>query len=354
MRISLLTIWHVDNYGAELQTYATVRKLTELGYEVEVIDLRLTDAKVKIWKDYIRAIIQSFSPIRFKFNCFWRKHINKTRRYRNTELLCKKPPLADIYIIGSDQVWNPEITKSYALTYFGDFLKPSDVIISYASSFGTEKWNASEALTDSVKNLLATFKNISVREKSGVRILDETFQMKASWVVDPTLLYDNYNELIGIPIERKSVAYYSLLPFSELEDFAKGLAQQMGYQYINTNTQTSIMGRIVWNRPSIEEWVRNIAESSIVVTESFHGLAFSLIYKRQFIVFVKNESLKRSTRIISLLEELGLMDRFYTSMDDLKKSKIWELKIDYDRVTEKINDLREQSIHYLISALSIK
>ena len=148
-----MTIWHCSNYGAELQTYATVRTLTELGHQVEVIDFRLTEKFPMTIKEKVAAFINSLTFSDYKFNCFWKKFIkNKTIHYRNLEELKSNPPKSDCYIVGSDQVWNEEITRKKADVYFLNFGNENVLRMSYSSSIGVDYWNGSEELTKITSN----------------------------------------------------------------------------------------------------------------------------------------------------------------------------------------------------------
>ena len=108
---------------------------------------------------------------------------------------------------------------------------------------------------------------------------------------------------------------------------------------------------IVWNRNSVKRWMKTIGEAAFVVTGSFHGLAFSLINHRQFVIVNPNKN-GRNSRITDLLRLLGLMDRFFTSVEDAKASKVWTQKIDYDKVDLELSKARQYSWDYLRRCLS--
>lgn len=349
MKIALLTIWHERNYGAEMQTYATIRAIHEIGHDVKVIDIRLSDVSTPSIKGRIGRCIEKFSPAEKKFQYFWKKHIPTTQRYHSLEELQANPPKADVYLVGSDQVWNPALTKALAPAFFLNFGREDIKRVSYASSFGTNTWIGNPKLTDMVQQQLKKFMLVSCREISGVKILEETFHINATHVLDPTLLHRDYNELIGLPQEKNTLVYYPLSPFSELESFCKELAERTNKEYINCNEKKHFVGKVVWQRPGIEEWVKSIAEASLVVTPSFHGLAFSLIYHRQFIIVQNTNGGKVNSRITSLLDILGLSERFFSSIEEARKSTIWDKSIDYILVEERLQSLREQSYSFLKS-----
>lgn len=340
MKIALLTIWHEYNYGAELQSYATIRALKELGHEVEMIDIRLSDQVRKKGLSKVTALVSELFPVSIKFRNFWNKNIPTTRRYRSINELRKRPPKADIYLVGSDQVWNPDITKKFCMLYFFDFGSPSTKRVSYASSFGVEKWE-DVRLTKEVKDLLKRFNYVTCREYSGVRILSDTFGICGRHVVDPTLLFNDYKELIGQTIERKTLAYYPLSKDYQLENLSKRLCEELQLKPVNINQKKNIFKKLTWDKPSIESWVRNIAESQFVITRSFHGLAFCLIYKRQFAMLATRNN--RGIRVTELLASLGLSDRYFYSVAELEKMQPWLHIVDYDKVEKKLNTMRTDS-----------
>lgn len=350
MKIALLTIWHEKNYGAELQAYATIKLLSRLGHNVEMIDIRLNDSRKGNLNQKIYNLICGITPGHRKFANFWKKNIPVTQRYKSIEDLQHNPPVADAYIVGSDQVWNPELTKEFSLLYFLNFGDESIKRVSFASSFGTTSWNQPE-LKEQVQALLNRFNYVTCREKSGVELLDKEFGIKATNVVDPTLVLGDYSDLVSNIQQKNTLVYYPLFFDSELETFAKRLSHKLNLQYVNNNKKTYFIGRLEWNRVGIDEWIRNIAEAQLVITRSFHGLVFSLLFHRQFAIISTNNG--RSSRITNLLESVGLMDRYFLNTKDLLNSKIWERKIDYNEVEKKISEIREFSLNELICALEL-
>lgn len=351
MKIALLTIWHEKNYGAEMQAYATIKILQLLGHNVELIDFRLSDTRVNTFKGIVIGLLGSLTLETCKFRRFWSKYIPKTRRYRSKRDLMTNPPHADIYMIGSDQVWNPDITGDAAIIFFLPFGSKSIKRIAYAPSFGTNNWLASADLTKQVKDLLSSFAHVSCREETGVNILRQVFNIRAQPVLDPTLLHLNYEELIG-PVHKKNIlSYYPLSDFVELETCSKEIAAKMGLKFRNINAKRYLIKRITWNRASIEDWIRNIAESAFVVTPSFHGVAFSLIYHVPFIVIKQPNIQNRSSRITDLLSILGLENRFFNSTQEALLSEVWMDPIDFKKVDQRLHSLREKSIEYIKNSI---
>ena len=311
MKIALLTIWHEKNYGAELQAYATIKILQQLGYDVEMIDIRLSDLHRSNLKGKIGNYISKFGPSQRKFEKFWKTYIPVSQRYRSLGDLQNDPPVADVYMVGSDQVWNPDIVKDFTNVYFLDFGSDKIKRVSFASSFGVSTWKRQEMI-ENVRTLLRRFAYISCREDSGVKILKDVFDITAEHVLDPTIL--------------------------------------LGLSVINANWSKNILGTIIWNRNSLEGWIKDIAEAKFVITPSFHGVAMSIVHHRNFAVLVAQKD--RATRIFSLLSQLGLQDRVFYSIEELDSAKPWNQTIDYTEIDEKLKELRKNSIAYLIKSMN--
>lgn len=345
MKIALLTIWHVGNYGAEMQAYATCRVLKELGHEVTLIDFRNPYSSKNSIKQKFANILGLFTISYLKFKHFWSRYLpEKTCYYHSLSELKKHPPQADMYLVGSDQVWNPEIAKENIEAYFLNFGSPMVKRAAYASSFGTSSWSGMQQITDMARTSLKRFQKISCRESSGTKLLHDVFGVDSTTVLDPTLLLDGYPELTGEIEDRRTLVFYPLWRDAELENFSLNLSRELNLEFINNNKMVMLTNSIPFNRLSVENWVRNIAEASFVITRSFHGLAFSLIYQKQFIII--NDS-DRNVRIKDLLHALNLESRLFKTIDDVKSRKPWLQKINYEDVNIRLNSLRIKSIDYL-------
>lgn len=353
MKIALMTIWHCGNYGAEMQTYATVKALRMLGHDVEVIDYRLFEHSRKL-KSQIGKAIRALTPAQIKFEIFYSKYIiHQTKHYRNIEQLKNDPPQADVYMTGSDQVWNEDIVGNRIAAYLLDFGSKSTKRIAYAPSIGVSTWNFSSQFTKYISQHIPMFSSISCREKTGTELLHKYIGIDVQNVLDPTLLHDNYKEITGRITEKKTLAYYPLSAGDTYSlEFCKNLAAEKELKFVNANPYTFIpFVHIAWQRHSVTQWLQTIASAQLVVTGSFHGLAFSLIYRKQFII-INNNKTGRNSRITDLLTYLGLSNRLFTSVEDAEASKIWEIPIDYNTIEEKLSRARKESWDYLKKNLS--
>ncbi len=343
MRIALITMHAVDNYGSTLQAYATVKKLEEMGHEVEIIDYR-----IPVPTPFLKKVL--LMPKHIKFARFRKSHYHHiTRQFHSMEELQHNPPKADCYLVGSDMVWNSEITKDTAKSFFLDFGDESVIRAAYAPSFGMLEWEDTDWLQKKdVLKLLNRFHFISVRETFGKDILQKDFGINnAIQVVDPTLLFDNYSELTGDIIQTNELVIYKLLANSPgFYDKAKEVAAELKITPRSIGSIRRIKGVKCGYPEGVEGWIRRIGGAKFVITDSFHGTIFSILYHRQFILYEKSPKLTSRMRSILLL--LGLEDRIIskdaTPMEI--KNKLLE-KIDYDKVQGRLMELRKTSNDYL-------
>ena len=233
--------------------------------------------------------------------------------------------------------------------FFLDFGSDKVRRVSYASSFGTKEWAHPEILKD-IKHLLQNFDFVGCREGSGVSLLKNLFSIHAILNLDPTLLFDQYPELTDTLLLKHTLVYYPLDYDPELETYAQTVAFKLGLVLVNNKQTTYLFGKIMWDRVGIEEWVRNIAESQFVITRSFHGLAFSILYRKPFAIIANKNN--RETRIQNLLQQIGLSDRYFTSIQECEEARPWDVHVDYKEVHKKLALLRKSSFEFLKIALS--
>lgn len=341
MKVALITYHNADNYGATLQTYATYKIIEELGHEVELIDLRIDEPNSILKKILLYLKHQRFSSFRKKY------FKNKTKYFLSLAELQRNPPIADVYIVGSDQTWNSDISKDKARAFFLDFGDRAVKRISYASSFGKKEWEDTQWVSkEDIVVLLNRFKAVSVREASGIAICENTFSIKAIQVLDPVLLHNDYSELTGVLKAQNEIVLYKLVNDPLFYNKVRQLSEFLDIPLRSIGSLRRLSG-VRCNYPeSLPDWIKAIGESKYVFTDSFHGTVLSLIYKKQFVIFVGNPKLV--TRISSLLELVGLEDRICSTSDDLEKIKsIMDELIDYDIVTSRLKSLCITSIDFL-------
>ncbi|KJF43882.1 polysaccharide pyruvyl transferase family protein [Draconibacterium sediminis] len=347
MKIALITYHSADNYGATLQAYATYKILEDLGNDVEIIDLRIDQPnpflkKILLFKKHLQ------------FNSFRKKYFKKiTQKYLDLSDLRKNPPVADAYIVGSDQVWNTDISGKLAEAYFLDFGDKNIKRIAYASSFGKGEWESKNNLsTEKIKVLLKRFSNIGVREKSGVELCASVFNIEATQVLDPVLLHHNYEELTGeIKSFQNNILLYKIVNDPRFYNKAQEVGDKLNLPLRSVGSIRRLKNIKCSYPEKLPDWIISIASSSYILTDSFHGTVLSLLYKKNFIVYVGDPKLV--TRIRSLLCLVGLEDRICSYSDDIEKvTDLLQKKIDYKKVTAILEDLRNESISFIKNSLS--
>lgn len=315
-KINLLTIHWGNCYGAVMQTYATCQILKELGHKVTVINIIPKGS----WKKYLDVKSWAFILLDYQFYKFKHRYFtsmtSKMHNIKKTLL-----PKADYTVVGSDQVWNRNITGYLAKEFYLNFLDDSDIRFSLASSFGTYKWEEETSFTRSVGDLLKKFRFISTREDSGVRICRDIFNLNAVQLIDPTLAYLNYSDLVTTHKEKKQI-YVFLYHYTEK---AKEVLDLLEKKLSIPIARSSIISKIIHSSP--QDWLNNICNSNFIVTDSFHCLAFCILFKKQFAVICGNKS--QFTRIDSLLTLLNLKNRIIETNEVEKIPDLCCSKINY-------------------------
>lgn len=306
-KINLLTIHWGLSYGAIMQTYATCKLLEMCGHHVNVINIihpRLRKFYTKLRSFLLLCMDCQFSL--FKHRYF--SHLTHKMYY----LDLNKIPKADYTVIGSDQVWNNEITSPIDLTYFINFPTPTKKI-SLASSFGIETWAGDQQYTAKIKTLLEQFHAISTREVSGEKILNNVFNVKSTVLIDPTLAYGNFAQLA-----------YNTRPINKIFPFFinKNPENDAIVEHISKDMQIPIFKHNKFSfylKNSPRHWITRIRNSQLIITNSFHGVAMSIVFKKEFIVLCSNP--RQFTRIDNLLQLLNLRARFVSSINDFESRK---------------------------------
>lgn len=349
MKIALLTIHGADNYGATLQAYATQKKLEQLGHQVEFVDIDIPNPY-----SFMKGIL--LYPKHLRFEQFRKKYYHcLSKHYSSLEDLQKNPPIADCYLVGSDQTWNPEITRGNARAFFLDFGDEKVFRTCYAPSFGMQKWEESPWIaTEVVKQLLRRFNMICVREADGVHMLSESFEQNVvPQVIDPVLHFDDYSELVGDIVQSDELILYKLTNSSEFYDKARKIANDLEIDVRSIGSIRKIRGIKCGYPEGVEDWIRRIAGAKYVMTDSFHGMVFSILYRRQFIMYARTPKL--TNRMFSLLSQLGIEDRIVqgsSSADEIGKKL--EKPIDYNKVHSQLERLRTESTAYLSKINDLK
>lgn len=366
MKVVIITLHRITNFGSMLQTYATQTAIEKLGHEAEVLDFvpegmsfkRANWPKndVPAWKKLIKLPpLFAVNLIEYHdVNRFLRKYIHlSTKRYNCYQDIVAEIPIADAYLSGSDQVWNtqnnnpPEDLKAYYLGFAPEGKKR----IAYAGSFGKNTFTPEEETI--IKEYIAKYDHISVREDDGLKILHRFGFDNGVHVVDPTLLLrvEDWKKFASVKKAPKPgyVFVYNLNRNGLIKDVAKAIAKEKGLRIINfADTFDFIKGAKNRFGNTAEDFVNHMANADYVVTDSFHGTAFSLNLNRQVIVV---KAPRYNSRIESILRVAGLLEtRLVGTVEEGLNALT--APIDYQEVNPRIEAAREKSYEYLKNALS--
>lgn len=376
MKVGILNMQYSrHNYGALLQASAlesVVRGILPKA-EVEHIDARPKSMKTPGLVATIRLLIRSFmggmlgrNPKMPKFgnyevfSDFRSQHINLSNRtYYDYPDFKYEQWKYDLVIVGSDQVFRIKFVKSRAGVFFLRFLPEGCRRIAYAASFGVGHWEGEDDpnFTEQISSDLAKFDAISVRESSGVKICRDIFGLEAIQALDPTLLVGRsyFDSIIEKADPTITVSDWSLhfisedAPFIDLvPKFAEVNRKSFNDIYCAKSRTWPFPAAIHFS--SVPEWLMQIRDTKeLVLTDSFHCVCFSILFEKNFLVFVSEQ--KGSERMNSLLSAFGLEDRICRSSEGLEAYARGHSSIDYSFVSEKLLELRKKSMHYLTNAL---
>lgn len=341
MKIGILTFHSVDNYGAVLQAYALQAFLVSQGYHVEIIDYRPSyfhsPRHWPVRPDRLLGEIYCRIMAR-RFEQFRTRYLNRTPICLTATDLEKNLPQYDAMIVGSDQVWSPDVDrrKETDPVYFLGWAKGSRRI-SYAASFGTDTIPGQER--ESVARGLLQIENVSVRESSGVDLVKKLSGKEAQWVCDPVFLRSRelwMNDL-GCSTKRgKDIVVYMPPQIPDAHKLFSELSRRQNKRvvHIGFNWHYAVTRGCTWRIPSPLGFIGRIALASGVVTRSFHGTAFSILMQTPFVYLLPaGDAHDRSTRVVSLLSRMGLGGRVLPETASAEEiGKVLESPIDWRTV----------------------
>ena len=383
-KIGITTFWETnDNYGQLIQCWALQQYLRKQGHEPYLIRYTLHQPKknkVKRIKAYIKKCIadilyyigvvrlchlqyklRSWTTTDFyshRFKQFRKKYITVSPKiYASLTELRTDPPLADVYITGSDQVWNYSMEMKHFPVYFLQFGNDKTKRVSYAASIGHAEFP--EELQPDVKRYLDKFDAISIRETSAVQMFKQ-LGFDVTPVIDPTLLLqaDDYAKLLGCETEKECIFIYSMnystrddIPFDTIKQYAANknipIVVTPGTGWVFAS---ELFEGVEYNYATLPQWLRFISQSKLVVTASFHGIVFSILYHSPFIYTPLNGHFAdANSRILDLLSSLGLEQRVV--VDEKSFHKAVDSNIDWKIVDDKLEELRMQSSEFLKNAI---
>lgn len=375
MKVAILTQPLGHNYGGLLQAYALQTYLKKLGCEVESLDRRAESTGRIPLKSHVlnlaRLMLGRIKSLPTESRQAW--VLSELAAFRDRRLTMSPRIVSeqevrdyyrernfDVFVVGSDQVWRPRYSPSI-LNFYLDFLddiKSPAKRITYASSFGVDDWEYSSELTEKCKGLAQKFDAISVRESSAVELCREKFDVSAQWVVDPTLLLEaaDYESLIaecGENAHAGCVLSYVLDPAPEKRSIADSVGRAVGVKVFSIKpeysvTQVRAKDIAKCRFLSVEGWLQAFYDARFVVTDSFHGTVFAILFNKPFIAV--GNSARGKARFESLLSQFGLIKRLVDSKSEVTSELIHE-EIDWSVVNVKRRALSEEGQEFLRSSL---
>ena len=375
MKVGILTHPLENNYGGLLQAFALQTVIRRMGHDVYTIDRhnqgRLSPLPRHLM-GYIKRCYRRYAKGDKTISTCWDPRISlETKRKlganmwafveRNLKITdCVwSSELAkiedkyqfDAYVVGSDQVWLP----SYCPGSFLDFVTRKDVIkFSYAASCSCATWT--EELTAICRVLAKSFKGLSVREDDLVDFCKTKLGKSAIQVLDPTLLLVPSDYLNAIHIEKEQppiVFSYILDNTIEKQDIVQFVSEclQIPSLYVNSKRPYYKRNDVDINDcifPSVEQWLMNLNRAKFVVTDSFHGVAMSIVFNKPFVAIAN--SARGISRFNSILKLFGLESRLISTPDQI--NKLVDVPIDYSKVNETIREWRNISLQFIKKMLN--
>ena len=361
------TMHRGNNYGSALQTYALSEKIKEFGYKPVILDYipdRINDKAnirkmlcqlfganaLSIKHEALRGLLITITSYKI-YNSFFKSNLTLTKKYHGLNELKKNYPIADIYMTGSDQVWNSYHNQGIDDIFYLKYAPDKKRKVAYAASFGKDRLDEWEV--EPTKRLLKRYDAISVRESSGMGILKSIGIDNAKWVLDPTFLLtaDDWRKRVTHHNEKeKYVLIYSVEPDKQsVIRVARTIADSIGAKVY----------MVEWGRkpyPGVDKMLGLVDplmlidyfdRTEFVVASSFHGTALALNLNKPFVSLAPA---RFNSRVKSILQLVGLEKRLISPAEFSLHEAL--NAIDYNNVNSKLSDAREESIKYLKRVLS--
>lgn len=318
MNIYTITCSNAYNYGAVLQAYALQKYLEKKGHNVTIINyiptyLRKISSKYRnnLLAILVRKILYTpdYQKSKLVFGEFHKGYLKETeKKYNSWESLRELPP-ADLYIAGSDQIWNPYMENGLDINYYLDFAQGRK--ISYAASIGCDK--VEEKYDEYFKKRLKDFERVTVREKNTCEYFNN-IGIATDYVVDPVFLLDKkeWNRICQFSSCERYIIVYALHHVQKIYDYAKNLSKELGAKMYVISVELKEKRRgnnlFFWN-PKVNEYLGLIQNAEAVVTNSFHGASFGMIFGKPIHIF---DTEKNDNRLKNLINIFQLENRVVT------------------------------------------
>lgn len=357
MKIGIITQPLSNNYGGLLQNWALQQVLLANGHDPITLDLLVQRYPLRLRfnvaaKNFIKAILPGnytkgiLAPMKRsqQSDAFIQQHIktsDRIDRYKKSDIL--KYGL-DCIIVGSDQVWRPRY-NIFLKDMFLNFCRTNKIRkLAYAASLGVDNWELTTMQTRQVRRLIQKFEVVSVREKTATGLLEKYLNCKADKVLDPTLLLkgDDYSPLISNQLKSRNsyIAVYILDANPNLMALVNDFVNYKGLPVVTFSADDHM-------DLTVSDWLLTIKDADYVITDSFHGMVFCILFRKEF--YVMSNPIRGNSRFTSLLESVGLTSRMITSqtIDNVLQCS----PINWEIVNSKLERLRCDSLHLLFNAL---
>lgn len=371
-KVAAITFHRAHNYGSVLQAYALKQVVESLYREKgESVDYSVIDFYSQVQEDLYRvyrpmnsakALVKNAIALPYgkelkikhhKFMEFAAKDLNLTKRYRTLEELQAAPPEADVYLSGSDQIWNVR-AQDFSPAYYFSFLPDHAKRVSYAASFGPLAINWEKYDADSCKEALAKYSAVSVREQGSVDNLSAISDVECQIHVDPTMLLKmaDWRKIQSDANYRDGqyILLYCLEPTRDQLRMADAISKKLGLPIVvlRYNNKNDMFNHFVKRYDAgPEDFLAYMDHAALVLSSSFHGTAFSLIYHKPFYCFYG----MKDNRISGILQETGMTERSLECLADI--SRVSLEKPDGEAIEKVLDAERQRSAAYLRRALDI-
>ena len=370
VKIGIVTFYRVANYGAMLQAYALWKFLESRGHEIVFIHIpRVAPERIPLWRCFVS---RSWKGVVTKLRLRIRHSITEFAASYPQTFVChsiddikRETAACDVFIVGSDQMWNPIWCSGEHLPLVMlDFAAEGKPRIAYAASFGVESWDEKYG-PERAGAALSKFKAISVREASGVEIVkDLTGRTDAKCLLDPTLLHGSgfYRRIIAerqiVNCDDSSYVFRYWLQWSDVRESDGAVELIKKLIGVNCVEDDSIpVGGVgasfyrmcgVQGKVTVPEWLNKIAGASFMLTNSFHGTVFAILFHRPFLsVLLRGGMSGMNERALSLLQILGLEDRAIYLDEVVEYERLIAEPIDWISVESRLDAKRDEVKEWL-------
>ena len=397
-RVGIISFFHENiNYGGVLQAYALRKVIADMGYDCEQIRFDRTPqniqhelvlkqitclAKINLItaiqnRKMLQFIVKGFQYVfsatvsiifgklycnkrkaerRKNFKYFSRKYVPYSKVY-NENTISEAANEYDVFVTGSDQVWNP---NWYSAAFFLPFAPDNKPKIAYAASVGVD--TITEEQYAFMQPMIQRLNCISVREENAVSILQGMTEKKIEWVLDPTLLLsaEEWNEVASEnPVKEPYVFAYILGDRKDNQKCATGFAKNKGLKLVtfpftaSGSVRQALFGDIhSYGGPDV--WLSLIRDAEYVITDSFHAVVFSIVYRKRFVVLRRNEdgdSKSMNSRIYSLCKMFPEIEERIVGVDSVR---VVDEEMQWDRMVSALRNEKERCIYWLSDACCIE